>query len=175
MITVGATILCLVSLSHWKVARSGNLSAMPRSGGLRRRYLHHLALGPGLLSGDFLSWSQVDYVDVTPQKGSLLPAKFPIRRNLGPTGPLRRATKITARDSRKPPVGRTYQIPRTIYSEDFTILSVFSDSARHQRPHVRVRVAWRHRPHGGLLRGPGLLHHPFSVLQALRAPWLQHK
>src|SRR5229473_6112383 len=83
--------------------------------------------------------------------------------------------KLTVSDSLKLSGGRHDQILRTIIPRTSLHCRYFRASARHQRPHVRVRVAWRHRLHCGLLRDPDVLHHPFSVLQALSDPWQQQQ
>ncbi len=76
--------------------------------------------------------------------------------------------EITVSDSPELPGGRCDQITRAIIPRTSQHCRGFRARARHQRPHVRVRVAWWHHVPCGLLRDPGLLHHPFSVLQALR-------
>lgn len=126
----------------------------------RRRHFYYAALGPGLLR-DFCLESQVDYVGRNSQRNVVCfcrvssPSRLRILVSHG-VAPLKLS-------------GGCYdQIPRTIIPRTSPHCRCFRAAARHQRPQVRVCVAWRHRAPCGLLREPGLLRHPFSLLQALR-------
>src|SRR5258706_380361 len=91
--------------------------------------------------------------------GATIPALFPLALE---GGPLWKPLCVQATE------GGHDQIPRTTIPRISLHHWNFRASARHQRPHVRFRVAGWHRIHWGFLFDPGLLHHPFSLLQALR-------
>ena len=150
MITVGATILALFPLA--------------------------LERGPLGLLRDFCPGPEADYVAHKSQRTVVgfcrvsSPLRFRSLLSHGVAPP-----KITLNDSPRLRGGSYDQIPRTIIPRTSLHCRDFLASARYQRPHVRVCLAWRHRVHCGLLRDSGPLHHPFSLLQALKDPWQQQQ
>ena len=152
-----------------KITRAANGDVVFTVSG--RMDAENLALGPGLLR-DFCLGPEVDYVGYNSQRKIVCfcrvsnPSRFRTLLSHGVAPP-----KIAMGDSPKLPGGSHDQIPRAIIPRTSLHCRCFRASARHQRPQVRVCVAWRHRAPCGLLREPGLLHHPFSLLQALRDLW----
>ena len=71
------------------------------------------------------------------------------------------------RDSLKVPGGGYDQISSTIIPRTSLHCRHFRSSARHQRPHVCVRVAWQHYVRCGLLLELFVLQHLFYLLEGL--------
>jgi len=67
------------------------------------------------------------------------------------------------------------QIPRAIIPRTSLHCGCFRTSARHQRPHGRVCVAWRHRATSGLLREPGPSTSSLFFTSSIEGPWQQQQ
>src|SRR5260370_25928278 len=101
-----------------------------------------------------------------PPRSTLFPYTTLFRSRL-PNSPL--ATRFSLAG------GSHDQIPRTTIPRAPLHHWNFRGSPGHQRAHVCVRVAWRHRVHCGLLLDLFVLHHPFYLLEVLTYEWPQQQ